>query len=134
MPETKTNISVVDDFFRAVERGDIDTARALYAQDAVIWHNDGAGEQDREANLAVLRLFSTAIRGLRFDVSRRVDVGDGVFQQHVLRGQLPNGEESALDIAMYLAVSGGKITRIEEYFDVAGVTHIIAAAGESGEA
>ncbi|MEU4674897.1 nuclear transport factor 2 family protein [Amycolatopsis sp. NPDC023774] len=134
MPGTKTNISVVDDFFQAVERGDIDTVRALYAQDAVIWHNDGAGEQGREANLAVLRLFSTAIRGLRFDVSRRVDVGGGVFPQHVLRGQLPDGEECALDIAMYLAVSGGKITRIEEYFDVAGATQIIAAAGGSGGA
>ncbi|WP_326835226.1 nuclear transport factor 2 family protein [Amycolatopsis rhabdoformis] len=131
MPETSTNIAVVDAFFRAVERGDLDAARALYAPDARIWHNDGAGEQDRDANLAVFQLFSTAIRGLRFDVSRRVDAGDGVLQQHVLRGQLPNGEEAALEIAMYLAVGGGRITRIEEYFDVATVTHIITTARES---
>ncbi|QRP48603.1 hypothetical protein [Amycolatopsis sp. FDAARGOS 1241] len=62
----------------------------------MIWHNDGLGEQDLEANLVVLRLLS-GIRGLRFDVSRRLDVGDGVFQHRVPRGQLPDGEESALD-------------------------------------
>ncbi|MFF4597368.1 nuclear transport factor 2 family protein [Amycolatopsis sp. NPDC001319] len=126
-----TNTSVVDNFFRAIERGDIDAVRAIYAPDATVWHNDGGGDQGLEANLDILGLFSRAIRGLHFDVSRRVDVGDGVFQQHVLRGRLPNGEESALEIAMYLAVSDGRITRIEEYFDVATVTHIIAVANAS---
>ncbi|MFI5613268.1 nuclear transport factor 2 family protein [Amycolatopsis sp. NPDC051903] len=133
MAETSTNTSLVNDYFRAIERGDLDAVRASYAPDAVIWHNDGAGEQDLEANLAVLRVLSGGIRDLHFDVSRRVDVGDGVFQQHVLRGQLPNGEESALDTVMYLAVTGGKITRIEEYFDVATVTRIIALAKNLSE-
>jgi uncharacterized protein len=134
MPEISANTAVVDNFFRAVERGDIEAVRAIYSPDVAIWHNDGAGDQDLEANLVVLRLLSGAIQDMHFAVSRRVDVGDGIFQHHVLRGQLPNGEPCALDAAMYLALEGGRITRIEEFFDVATVTHMIDVAGATAEA
>ena len=42
-----------------------------------------------------------------------------MLQQHVLRGQLPNGAEVELHAAMYLQVRDGHITRIEEYLDSA---------------
>ncbi|MFE5159012.1 nuclear transport factor 2 family protein [Streptomyces sp. NPDC056697] len=128
MPESSTNITVVDNFFRAVERGDVDAVRGIYASDVAIWHNDGAGDQGLEDNLVVLGLLGGAIHGMRFDVTRRADVGAGVFQQHVLRGQLSDGEQVGLDAAMYIAVNDRKITRIEEYFDVATVRHLIKAA------
>ena len=132
MTDTRTNLTVVDDFFRAVERGDIDAVRAIYSPEVAIWHNDGSGDQGLEDNLVVLRLLGGAIADMHFDVSRRVNVGDGVFQHHVLRGKLPNGEGCALDAAMYIAVDGGRITRIEEYFDVATVTHMIEVSEKTG--
>ena len=60
-----------------------------------------------------------AVSDLHYDIVRRAETGDGVLQQHVLRGQLPNGAEVELHAAMYLQVRDGHVTRIEEYRDSA---------------
>lgn len=118
---------VVSRFFAALEAGDIETLRAIYAPDAVIWHNDDLLEQPVEDNLKVLQGLHRAVSGLRYDVIRRAPVQDGVLQQHVLRGALPDGREVALHAAMYLQVRDGRITRIEEYLDSAKRSSIRAA-------
>ncbi len=98
---------------------DIGTLREIYAPDALIWHNDDLLEQSVEDNLKVLQGLHRAVSGLRYDIVRRAAAADGVLQQHVLRGQLPNGAEVELHAAMYLQVRDGHITRIEEYLDSA---------------
>ncbi len=117
-------------FFTALEAGDIDMVRAIYAPDALIWHNDDLIEQSVEDNLKVLAGLHRAVAGLRYDVIRRAVVDDGVIQQHVLRGTLPNGVEVELHAAMYLQVRDGHITRIEEYLD-SGKRASIRAAREA---
>jgi ketosteroid isomerase-like protein len=121
---------VVVRFFAALEAGDIGTLREIYAPDALIWHNDDLLEQSVEDNLTVLQGLHRAVAGLRYDVIRRAAVSDGVLQQHVLRGTLPNGAEVELHAAMYLQVRGGHITRIEEYLD-SGKRASIRAAREA---
>ncbi len=106
-------------FFAALEAGDIGTLREIYAPDAVIWHNDDLVEQPVEDNLKVLQGLHRAVSGLHYDIVRRAATDDGVLQQHVLRGRLPNGAEVELHAAMYLQVRDGHITRIEEYLDSA---------------
>ena len=113
------NEDIVVRFFAALEAGDIGTLREIYAPDAVIWHNDDLIEQPVEDNLKVLQGLHRAVSGLRYDIVRRVPAPDGVLQQHVLRGRLPNGAEVELHAAMYLQVRDGHITRIEEYLDSA---------------
>ena len=85
----------------------------------MIWHNDDLLEQPVEDNLKVLQGLHRALSGLRYDIVRRAATADGVLQQHVLRGRLPNGAEVELHAAMYLQVRDGHITRIEEYLDSA---------------
>jgi ketosteroid isomerase-like protein len=114
-------------FFAALEAGDIETLRAIYAPDAVIWHNDDLIEQSVDDNLRVLRGLHRAVSGLRYDIVRRALVADGIIQQHVLRGHLPDGAEVELHAAMYLQVRDGHITRIEEYLDSAKRSSIRAA-------
>ena len=114
-------------FFAALEAGDIDTLREIYAPDAVIWHNDDLIEQSVEDNLKVLQGLHRVVSGLRYDIVRRVPAADGVLQQHVLRGHLPNGAEVELHAAMYLQVRDGHVTRIEEYLDSAKRASIKAA-------
>jgi ketosteroid isomerase-like protein len=114
-------------FFAALEAGDIDTLREIYAPDAVVWHNDDLVEQPVEENLKVLQGLHRAVSGLRYDIVRRVPAPDGVLQQHILRGCLRNGTEVELHAAMYLQVQGGHITRIEEYLDSAKRAAIKAA-------
>jgi ketosteroid isomerase-like protein len=117
-------------FFAALEAGDIGTLREIYAPDAVIWHNDDLIEQPVEENLKVLAGLHRVVSGLRYDVTRRVPAPDGVLQQHVLRGTLPNGADVELHAAMYLQVRDGRITRIEEYLD-SGKRATIKAAREA---
>jgi ketosteroid isomerase-like protein len=117
-------------FFAALEGGDIAALREIYAADAVIWHNDDLVEQPVEENLKVLQGLHRTVSGLRYHIIRRVPVPDGVLQQHVLRGQLPDGTEVELHAAMYLQVREGHITRIEEYLD-SGKRASIRAAREA---
>jgi ketosteroid isomerase-like protein len=117
-------------FFAALEAGDIATLREIYAPDAVIWHNDDLIEQPVEENLKVLAGLHRVVSGLRYDVTRRVPAPDGVLQQHVLRGTLPNGADVELHAAMYLQVRDGHISRIEEYLD-SGKRATIKAAREA---
>ncbi len=117
-------------FFAALEAGDIAALREIYAPDAVIWHNDDLIEQPVEDNLKVLQGLHRAVSGLRYDIIRRVPAADGVLQQHVLRGTLPDGTAVELHAAMYLQVRDGHITRIEEYLD-SGKRASIRAAREA---
>ena len=114
-------------FFAALEAGDIDAVRAIYAPDALIWHNDDLVEQPVEDNLKVLAALHKVVSGLRYEIIRRVPADDGVIQQHVLRGTLPGGQDVALHAAMYLQVRDGRVTRIEEYLDSAMRSSIRAA-------
>jgi ketosteroid isomerase-like protein len=117
----------VNRFFAAIEAGDIEQVKAIYAPDCLIWHNDDLLEQPVGDNLKVLAGLHRAVSGLRYDVVRRAVTDHGVIQQHVLRGSLPNGAEVALHAAMYLQVRDGHITRIEEYLDSAQRSAIRAA-------
>jgi ketosteroid isomerase-like protein len=114
-------------FFAALEADDIDAVRAIYAPDALIWHNDDLIEQPVQENLKVLAALHQVVSGLHYEVIRRVPTEDGVIQQHVLRGTLPNGQDIALHAAMYLQVKDGHVTRIEEYLDSAMRSSIRAA-------
>lgn len=121
------SMELVARFFAALEAGDIETLREIYAPDAVVWHNDDLIEQSVDDNLRVLQGLHRAVSGLRYDIVRRVPAADGVIQQHVLRGALPDGTEIGLHAAMYLQVQDGHITRIEEYLDSARRSAIRAA-------
>jgi ketosteroid isomerase-like protein len=115
---------VVVRFFAALEAGDTGTLREIYSPDALIWHNDDLLEQSVDDNLKVLAGLHKVVSGLRYDVVRRVPAKDGVLQQHVLRGTLPDGSPVELHAAMYLQVKDGHVTRIEEYLDSARRTTI----------
>ena len=47
-------LDVAERFFTAVESGDLEAVRAIYAPDARIWHNHDRKEQTVEENLKVL--------------------------------------------------------------------------------
>lgn len=124
---TEEPVQTVVRFFAAIEAGDIETVRAIYSPDALIWHNDDLIEQPVDDNLKILAGLHRAVPDLRYDVIRRAVTDDGVIQQHVLRGSLPGGQQVELHAAMYLRVKDGHVTRIEEYLDSAKRSTIRAA-------
>ncbi|XVQ06465.1 nuclear transport factor 2 family protein [Spirillospora sp. CA-255316] len=127
-----SKLHLVEKWFAAVEKGDFEFVRALYAPAATIWHNDGSPEQSPEENVAMVTAVASVLSDLRYDVVRRVEVADGVFSQHVLRGGLPDGTELHLDAAMFVHVADDKIQRVEEYIDTAQATTLIQALSVAG--
>ena len=118
-------LEIAERFFRAVERGDVDQIRAIYAPDARIWHNHDGLEQTVEENLKVLAWMSRHVSDRRYHVQRRVAIPGGVLQQHVLHGQTANGAFS-MPACIVCEVTNVRISRLEEYLDSAHAAHLVA--------
>lgn len=123
-------LSVAERFFRAVETGDIDAVKAIYAPDARIWHNFDGKEQTVEENLRVLRWVARTPPNRRYNVQRRVAIPGGFVQQHVLEGETAGGP-FAMPACIICEVAGGRITGLEEYLDSAHAAHLRALTGGS---
>lgn len=117
-PETET---LAADFIAAIEQGNISRLYELCSKDVVIWHNNDDQEVDLDHVARILSWLARSVRELRYaDVRRRAFAG-GYVQQHVLTGMAPSGSQLHLPACLIMHVSGGKVTRIEEYLDSAGV-------------
>jgi uncharacterized protein len=112
-------VSVADDIFNAIEKGDVEGVRAVYAPDAVIWHNFDEVEQAVEDNLRVLGWMAGTFSERRYEVVFRKEWDDGFVQQHVLHLTKRDGTTIALPACIVAKVADGKITRIDEYLDSA---------------
>jgi ketosteroid isomerase-like protein len=109
-------------FFDRIEAGDLQGVADCYAEDAVIWHNTDRAEQGKAANVEVLKGFTGRFSGIRY-ADRRLSVWPGGFaHQHLLRARRADGGEVELPAALICRVDGGKITRLDEYFDSAHLT------------
>ncbi len=114
-------------FFDAIENGDSESVRQIYAADAVIWHNTDEMDTTVEQNVQVLADFVRRIRERRYE-NRRLEVFPGGFvQQHVLTGVRPDGMRLKLPACLVCKVAHGRITRLDEYFDSAAVAPWLAA-------
>jgi len=112
-------LKLANDFLDAIERGDIETVQAIYAPDAVVWHNTDDIVQPVAGNLATLTNFIKYVPERRY-TGRRIEVFDGGFvDQHVLKGKLVSGKEVSMAAVLVCKVVNGRITRLDEYFDSA---------------
>lgn len=120
-------LTVADRLFAAITAGDVDAVRALYAPDAVVWHNTDGIAQSAEENLRVLGWVVRHLEARRYDEVRRAATDSGFVQQHVLRGSV-RGTPIAIPACIVATVRDGRITRIDEYLDSAHVAALAAAA------
>ena len=116
-------MSVADDLFAAIEKGDIEGVRAVYSPDVVVWHNNDGLEQNGDQNLAVLQWVIDNLVDRSYDDVRRHEYDGGFVQQHVLRFT-KDGERREIPACIVATVSGGRIDRIDEYLDSAHVARI----------
>ncbi|GEB15000.1 nuclear transport factor 2 family protein [Pimelobacter simplex] len=115
MPEPM--IDLADRFFAAAAAHDLDAVRVLYADDARIWHNWDDHEQDVDENLATLGSLPQRYDRFGYDAVRTVALADGFVRQHDI--VVARGDRSARVPAILRGyVADGRITRIEEYFDL----------------
>ena len=121
--------ALADTLCAALEKGDADTVRTLYAPDIKIWHNFDGLEQDADTNLASLAWMTCVLPELRYDVHRREAAEDGFWQAHTMRGKTKGGTEITMPAAIRFTVVNDRITRIEEYLDPAPLMRALKAEG-----
>jgi uncharacterized protein len=63
----------------------------------------------------------------RYDIVRRERLSDGFLQQHVLRGTTRSGATLEMPACLVVRVEQGRITRLDEYLDVAQAAVLGAA-------
>ncbi len=119
MPAPSPALEVAERLFAAIHAGDVAAAGALYADDAVIWHNNDNLVQTPDENLRVLRWVVRNVKDLRYEEIRRIETANGFVQQHVLRGIAPNGQPLEVPACLIVTVAEGRITRFDEYLDSA---------------
>jgi ketosteroid isomerase-like protein len=118
-------LDLCERFFSAVSSGDLDAVRAMYAPDAVIWHNNDGLEQTAEQNMRILRWATSAIASFRYEDVKRKATPDGFIEEHVMRGTAPNGTELRVPTCLVCTVRDGRITRVNEYFDSAQIAALM---------
>jgi ketosteroid isomerase-like protein len=106
----------------AVQRGDIDAVKALYAQEIILWHNNDRVNQTSEDSIRTLTWINKHMKGVRYEELRVAALDDGFVQQHVMRADSPK-----VDMPCMLRAwcANGRVTRIEEYFDSVDAAPII---------
>jgi ketosteroid isomerase-like protein len=126
MATATSNLELCEQLFAAIASGDTEAVRGIYAQDAVIWHNNDRVEQTPDENLRVLRWVIRNVKDLRYEEVRRHATADGFVQQHVLRGVAPNGTALEIPACIVCTVRDGRIVRLEEYLDSAHTAPLTA--------
>jgi ketosteroid isomerase-like protein len=107
---------VLDPFFAAIMRGDVETIAAFYAPDIQVWHNITRTTLDKAAAVEVLRRFTARVEDIRYEVLDRFADRGRVVQRHVLHGRAPGGTLAA-NVCIVFELANGQITRIYEYLD-----------------
>jgi uncharacterized protein len=116
----KESLEVADRLFKAIERGDVNAIRDIYAPHSKIWHNFDNLAQSVAENLAVLKWVVANIAEISYTEIQRQPTPTGFIQQHVLRGKVKaSGKEIAIPACIVCKVENGRITRLDEYLDSA---------------
>ena len=108
-------------FFSAIEHGDLESVRELYAPEVEVWHNVTGRVQTREENLRLLETFTSRVSDLRYEVFGRDFFQGGFVQRHTLHGCVKSGEPIHAAVCIVIYVSEGRIQRLFEYLDATAV-------------
>jgi len=120
-------LEVARRLFAAIEVGDVDAVRDLYADDAVVWHNSDGVAQTRDENLRTLAWVVEHLADRRYEELRCQPTPTGFVQQHVLRATGPAERPVEVPACLVATVVDGRITRIDEYLDSAHLASLFAA-------
>jgi len=110
-------LDLAERFFLALEAGDMETVRGLYAPDARIWQNSERIELSREENMASVAVLVGGSHSRLYEIIRREPFPGGFFQQHVLRVESHAGETFELAACVVCLIEDGRIVRMDEYND-----------------
>lgn len=119
--------AVADRFVAALENGEVASLLSCYAKDAYIWHNfDEVVMTPAQNAVSVERdLFGNFPTREYLDIRRHILPG-GLLQQHVLKLTRADGRSFAWPGCIIFEMVDGKITKLEEYVDLASFASAMA--------
>ena len=119
--QAAANLELAGRLFSAVERGDVEALREIYAPDAQIWHNTDQQVQTIEQNFRTIGWIAKNVKDFRYEDIQRQATETGFVEQHLTRGTGPGGNDFTIPACIVCTVVDGRITRLDEYLDSAQV-------------
>jgi ketosteroid isomerase-like protein len=115
-PEEK--LGIAREYARASNAGEVDALMALYAPDAVVWHNFDQVEQPLHRSMATVRWLHRTVPDVAFTDVSHLLTDEGFLQRSVLVGTAPDGSSLQVPSCVVVTINAdGRITRAEEYLD-----------------
>jgi ketosteroid isomerase-like protein len=105
--------------FSAVEEGRVEDLRAIFADDAVIWHNTDDSTINVEQSIKSILRMLKASDEYRYTEIKREPTPSGFVQQHVLLIALKNGARIVDRACCVCGVKDRRITYMNAYHDSA---------------
>ena len=104
----------------------METVRAIYAPDAMIWHNFDALEarldkrlsQSVADNLALLSALPKLIPKMKYKVWHEVETATGFVRQHVISGESSTDAPVAIPVCVVVELTNQRISALYEYMDI----------------
>ena len=110
---------VAEQLVAAFAARDLAGLRALYHDDAEIWHNTDRRVQRPADNTPTVTWLFHNLPDARYVDIRRSLTADGYVQQHVLVATNRAGRRVEVEACLVVKVTDGRITRLDEYLDSA---------------
>ncbi len=114
---------VLDRFFDAIERLDMDAIEEIYAPGVEVWHNVTMAAIDRDQSIDLLRFFTHRVRGMHYEILERQVWDGGAVQRHIVHGHIGD-DPYMLHACIVFHVEDGRIVRLFEYLDAAGASAV----------
>ena len=121
---------ICNDFFDALESGDIARVGAFYADDMTMWVNTTGQTMSRDDNLKALEDGKKLHRRRLYNDRRINALHDGFVIQYTCEVTTHEGHKVALSSALVARVWGGKIVHLDEYMDMGAVMRAAAKAAK----
>lgn len=113
-------------FFQALAKCDDDAVRELCTRSFSASQN-GEAELDLETLLGFNRAVQKVVRNFRYEDPIRSAAASVFVEEHAVRGTLPDGSPLELQVCVVADLSGGKISKVREYFDTKTAEGLIRA-------
>ena len=118
LAESEEVLAVAERFFTAMSDQDLETVKQIYSDDVMVWHNTDMTEKRYGDAVAPIAWAFNALENIQYRDVKRIAIEGGFVQQHIFTAvQRHDGRQVVQPAVVICRVAGGKITRLEEYFD-----------------
>lgn len=119
--------TAADQLFAAIERGDEAALAGMFDDGVAVWRTGARSDDDKARALRVLHWFIDVTEQRSYEILDRQVFPDGFVQQHILHAAGRHGKTIALRVCIVIKLtSDALISRVDEYFDPAGMAPLLS--------